>query len=68
MDMSGKSQIVLNVTPRDKGVDAQLKQLFDEIDSEQYEKARETLAQLREEFNDRIPELTRAETLLDVLE
>ncbi len=68
MDMSGISQIVLNVTPRDKGVDAQLKQLFDEIDSEQYEKARETLAQLREEFNDRIPELTRAETLLDVLE
>ncbi len=65
MDVSTITNVVLNQPPRDAKVEAELKRLFDLIDEEQTEKARELLIQMQSRFRDSLPELAQAEAMLN---
>lgn len=68
MDLTTISDVVLNVVPRDSDVDEKLKKLFFYIDDEDLEAARDLLKQMKETFGDRLPELAKAQTLLEIIE
>ena len=53
---------------RTREVDDQLKILFEQIDNEDFEPARETMKALREKLGENDPELTRASSLIKFLE
>ncbi len=65
MDVSTITEVVLEQTPRDKSVDERLKELFDLIDDDGVEEARTLLEELKLQFGDNIPDLARAEAMLD---
>lgn len=67
MDLNTITEAILDITPRDEKVDERLKILFNCIDNEKYEEAERQLATLQKEFGDRLPELSRAETMLNFL-
>lgn len=67
MDMSTLGNVVLNIVPRDKDVEKQLERLFSLIDAEQVQDAKALLSQMRERFGDNLPELAKAETMLNFI-
>jgi len=62
MDISTISRVVLNQTPRDSDVENRLGHLSDLISENDLDNARHYLSQMKREFGDRIPELSRFET------
>jgi len=67
LDASTIINAVLGVTPRTKEVDDQLNMLFSFIDKDDYLEARGYLSKMKEEFGDNLPELAKAETMLNLL-
>ena len=67
LDASTIIETVLGVVPRSKDVDVDLKVLFDHIDQDQFEAAKEKLRQMRNQFGDSLPDLARAESMLSFL-
>ncbi len=64
MDASTIIEVELHHPARDKNVQDELKQLFHLIDTDAFAKASTLLNKMRQQFGDRLPELTKAETLL----
>ncbi|MFM7399614.1 MAG: AAA family ATPase [Bacteroidota bacterium] len=67
LDASTIIQAILGVTPRSQEVEDQLATLFGLIDDDEYERAAQKLEQMRDEFSDNLPELSRAGAMLDFL-
>lgn len=67
LDASTIIQSILGVIPRSKEVDNRLTILFDLIDNEEYNKASKVLKLMKKEFGDNIPELSKAEAMLNFL-
>jgi predicted ATP-binding protein involved in virulence len=67
LDASTIIDAVLGVVPRSKDVDDRLNNLFSMIDSDEYENAKKVLSTMQEEFGDNLPELTKAEAMLNFL-
>ena len=67
MDASTILDVELDTTPRSKEVDDRLKTLFDLIDIDEYVKAAEKLNEMRSEFGDQLPELAKAQAMLNFL-
>lgn len=65
MDASTILDVELNTTPRSKEVDDELSKLFDLIDKNEASKAKTLLSKLQEYFGDKLPELARAEAMLN---
>ena len=67
LDASTIIQSVLGVTPRSQEVENRLKTLFAAIDNDQYEEAIIQLNEMRTQFGNYLPELAKAEALLNFL-
>ncbi|MEA5401631.1 AAA family ATPase [Arcicella sp. DC2W] len=67
LDASTIIETVLGVIPRTKEVDDRLNTLFSFIDIDDYISAANYLNQMKEEFGDSLPELSKAETMLNFL-
>lgn len=67
LDASTIIQAILGVTPRSQDVEDRLKTLFSFIDNEQYEGAALKLKEMRKQFGDYLPELAKAEAMLNFL-
>ena len=67
LDASTILDVVLDVTPRSKDVDDRLNTLFQFIDTDDYANAKIILTEMKEEFGDNLPELARAEAMLNFL-
>lgn len=67
MDASTIIEAELGITPRDRGVQTALDELFRLIDREQFVEAKEKLNSLRTQFSG-LPELTKAQTMIDLME
>jgi predicted ATP-binding protein involved in virulence len=67
LDASTIIQSVLDVVPRSPQVEEKLKTLFDLLDSDEYEEATVVLNKMQEEFGDKLPELAKAESMLNFL-
>lgn len=65
LDLSTLTTIILGQTPRVVEVENELSTLFDWIDEERYDEAKEKLLHLKERFRDHLPELAEAEAMLD---
>lgn len=65
MDVSTIIDVALDTTPRSKEVDERLNNLFYLIDNDQETEARAKLTEMQQRFGDRLPELTRAEAMLN---
>ena len=65
LDISSVNKFVLRLPVRDAAVDGQLDTLFRLIDSGKEEKARQLLAEMRNQFGSDLPELSRAGAMLD---
>jgi len=67
MDASTIIGVALDTIPRSKEVDDRLKTLFNLIDFDEYAKASEKLNEMRNEFGDQLPELAKAQAMLNFL-
>ena len=67
MDASTIIEAVLGVIPRSALVDAKLNKLFDLIDNEDYEPATEKLREMKQQFGDNLPDLSKADAMLNFL-
>lgn len=67
LDASTIIQAILGVTPRSQDVDDRLSTLFSFIDNNQYEKAILKLTDMRKQFGNYLPELAKAEAMLNFL-
>lgn len=67
LDASTIIEAKLDFPPRAKEVEEQLKKLFNDIDDEKYGEAKKFLKKLQEKFESNLPELARAETMLDFM-
>ena len=67
LDASTIIEAALGVTPRSKQVDERLSVLFSLIDADDYAAAARKLKEMRQEFGDRLPELSKAEAMLNFL-
>lgn len=67
MDMSTITNVVLGQIPRDKDVDKELEILFNYIDEEKYSEAQNKLTEMKEKFSDNLPELSKAEAMLNFM-
>lgn len=65
LDMSTITENLLGQTPRDQEVEEKLNELFSLIDNDKLEDAKRVLNSLRDKFGENLPELTRAENMLD---
>ncbi len=68
LDASTIIRTFLHQANKDVDVQRQIDELFKLLEDEQVEKAKVLLAQLEERFTDRLPEITRARTLLSFYE
>lgn len=66
LDMSTIVRMVLGIVPRNKDVSQRLDDLFGLIDDEKYDDAKILLADLRRRLGDNFPDLTKAETMLNL--
>jgi predicted ATP-binding protein involved in virulence len=66
LDASSIITSYLHTTPRSENVDHKLKNLFDYIDKEEYEDAAKTLTKLKTELGATMPDLVKAETMLNL--
>jgi predicted ATP-binding protein involved in virulence len=67
LDASTIIQAVLGVSPRSSDVEEKLRNLFYLIDNDDYQMASETLNQMRMQFGEKLPELSKAEAMLNFL-
>lgn len=67
LDASTIIQAVLGVTPRSAEVEEKLRNLFSLIDDDDYQKASEKLVEMRKLFGEHLPELSKAEAMLNFL-
>ncbi len=67
LDASTIVEIALHTTPRSSDVDDKLRSLFNFIDIDQYLEAANILKEMRKQFGDRLPELAKAESMLNFL-
>ena len=67
MDSSSITKNILNLIPRDIHVNEELEDLFNDIDREQFKEARDKLDALKLRFGSLLPELSKAETMLNFL-
>ena len=67
LDASTIIETILGVTPRSKEVEERLATLFGFIDNDEYEKAIEKLKEMRKQFGEHLPELSKAESMLNFL-
>lgn len=67
LDASTIIQAVLGVTPRSADVEEKLRSLFSLIDNDEYQKASEKLGEMRNQFGEHLPELSKAEAMLNFL-
>ena len=67
MDMATLTYVVLGQTPRAVEVDRQLNELFELIDVDRLKEAGDLLRKLRGKYGDSLPELARAEAMLNCL-
>lgn len=67
LDASTIIQAILGVTPRSQDVEDRLSTLFSFIDDNQYEKAILKLTDMRKQFGNYLPELAKAEAMLNFL-
>lgn len=58
----------LGQTPRDEQVQEKLDEVFNLIDEEKFAEAKEKLLNLRQSLKGYIPELTQAETMINLME
>lgn len=65
MDLSTISDIILDQTPRAAEVDKQLNNLFSLIDTDKYKDAQQMLRSMQEKYNNKLPELSQAEAMLN---
>lgn len=68
MDASTIIEAELGITPRDREVQTALDELFRLIDQEKFVEAKGQLDMLRAQFSDGLPELTKAQTMIDLME
>lgn len=68
MDLSTLAETVLNVPSRNPAVKEQLDSLAEHIDNEEYVAAKELLSHLKEQFGDRLPELSGFDTQISIEE
>ena len=68
MDVSTITEFALETIPRAKEIDNRLNTLFSLIDDENYKEANIELLKLKSEFGDNLPELSKAQTMLDFFE
>ena len=67
MDASSIIDVVFDTTPRSKEVDDELNKLFYFIDEDQYTEANQLLAEMKLEFGSSLPELIKAESMINFL-
>jgi len=67
MDASTIIDVALDTTPRSKEVDDRLNTLFNLIDIDDYPNASKMLNEMREEFGDNLPDLAKAQAMLNFL-
>lgn len=67
MDASTIIGVALDTIPRSKEVDDELTKLFNFIDDDKYAEARELLQDMKSRFRDSLPELIKAESMLNFL-
>ncbi len=67
MDASTIIDVALDTTPRSKEVDDRLNTLFNFIDIDDYPNASKMLNEMREEFGDNLPDLAKAQAMLNFL-
>lgn len=67
LDANSIIESVLDTVPRSKDVDLKLEKLFDLIDREDYGSASGLLIEMQEEFGDGLPDLIKAEAMLNFL-
>lgn len=65
MDMSTITNVILDQSPRDAGVEEQLNELFELIDTDKTEEARRLLTLMQKRFGINLPELAEAQAMLD---
>lgn len=68
LDASTIIEVILGVTPRSEEVNQQLDDLFKQIDEEKYAEANAKLKILQEQFGDRLPDLAKAQAMLNFLD
>lgn len=68
MDASTIIAAELGITPRDSKVQASIDKLFQYIDKEQFDIAKKSLNELRSQFSNELPELMKAQTMIDLME
>ncbi len=67
-DVSSIVEVDMGQKPRDLEVDRNLSGLFELIDNDDFEAAKEKLKEMRDEFGDYLPDLYEAETMIRFLE
>jgi predicted ATP-binding protein involved in virulence len=67
LDASAIIEIILGVIPRSQEVDKRLQELFSLIDKDQYEEAASKLKEMKAEFGNRLPDLAKAQAMLNFL-
>ena len=67
MDASSIIQVALDTIPRSREVDNELNSLFEAIDHDQYLEANLIISKMRERYRDSLPELIKAESMIDFL-
>lgn len=67
LDASTIIQAVLGVTPRSQDVEDRLNTLFGFIDNDEYDKAIAKLKEMNNQFGNNLPELSKAEAMLNFL-
>lgn len=68
MDASTIIKMELGLSPRDAQVQGRLDEIFNLIDEEKFAEAKEKLQNLRQNLKGYIPELTKAETMINLME
>lgn len=68
MDASTIIKMEFGLTPRDAQVQEKLDEVFNLIDEEKFAEAKEKLLNLRQSLKGYIPELTQAETMINLME
>jgi predicted ATP-binding protein involved in virulence len=67
MDASTIIKTEFGMTPRDQSVQDALDELFSLIDQENIKEAQQKLEQMRSRFSDSLPELSKAETMINLI-
>lgn len=67
LDVSTISKVILHQTPRTEEIDKKLMELFNYIDEEKTIEAKTLLHALQQQFGDKLPELARAEAMLNFM-